>query len=489
MNPDKLLDAIGMLDDRHFEAEKTVRIIPWRRRLIALIAAVLMIALSVGSAMAVSPEFRELVFSIFNIETHETPPAGDVYTIPTEENTVASKPTEENSEPFQSGLQEIDVVSIDGIVHAHYFTSDDIVLTYEGGFYTCSYSDTDTVPEDAVFWEIRTDGVMEIDATRIEFPLNHGNRTLQIIFDYAILNGKLSIRVWPQNMSQDPVGNGWNLEAIGNRTDVALMTVPVLADDAYSHDLLLLNLTTLETTNLLESISHDHVTVYGCRVTDDLHYAILMGIDKETGCYGYWLCDLELNTITTLDIPTEALALEPYFLNDSTIIFQESLGDRKFNVISRHIPTGVENVMVENTTSRSRNNPGYRGIQKSGGSGKHCLLFREDGSVDLIDLRTRVVLNMTGLNTDKLTTSESPDGTRVLIAYEETGENGELGYGFSRLGILNPETGVLHMLTRDVSGNPETFWGWLDNDTVVITARDAAGGYYVYVYEFREQPA
>ena len=53
MTPDKLLDAIGMLDDRHFEAEKIVRITPWRRRLIALIAAVLMIALSVGAAKIV----------------------------------------------------------------------------------------------------------------------------------------------------------------------------------------------------------------------------------------------------------------------------------------------------------------------------------------------------------------------------------------------------------------------------------------------------
>jgi hypothetical protein len=144
--------------------------------------------------------------------------------------------------------------------------------------------------------------------------------------------------------------------------------------------------------------------------------------------------------------------------------------------------------MIENTTSRSKKNPGYRGIQKYGGYGAHCLLFQEDGTVDLIDLRTGLDLNMAGLNMDKITTSESPDGTRIMIAYEETGENGELGYGFSRLGILNPESGVLHMLTRDVSGNSETFWGWLDNDTVVVTARDAAGGYYVYVYEFREPP-
>lgn len=478
MNPDKLLDAFGMVDDRFLAPEKKAHVAPFRRRMIALIAAIFMFALSVGTAMAVSPEFRELIFSIFNIETHEQPPAGNTDTLPTEDST----------NPSQSGLQEIDVVSIDGVVHAHYFTSEGVVLTYEGGFYTCSHTDANTIPDDAAFWEIRTDGIADVGATRIEFPLTYGNRTLQIIFDYAVLNGKLSIKVWPQNMNEDPVGNGWDVEPIGEQTDIALLTVPVHTGTDYTHDFLLLDLATLDTTDLLESIPHDHVTIYGCRITDDLHYAILMGVDKETGNYGYWLCDLKLNTITTLDIPTEPVALEPYFLNESTIIFQESLGEEHFNVVSHHIPTGVQSVIIENTTRRSGDNAGYRGVQKNGGNGSHGLLFCEDGTVDLIDLHTRVTLNMTGLDTDKLTTSESPDGTRIMLAYEESNENGELGYGFSSLGILNPETGVLQMLTRDISGNSETFWGWLDNDTVVITARDAVGGYYVYVYEFRDQP-
>ena len=42
------------------------------------------------------------------------------------------------------------------------------------------------------------------------------------------------------------------------------------------------------------------------------------------------------------------------------------------------------------------------------------------------------------------------------------------------------------MLTRDVSGDPESFQGWIDNDTLIITAHDAAGSYYVYMYVFKE---
>lgn len=470
MRPDNLLDAIGLLDDRFFEPEEKPSVVMWRRRSLVLVAAVLIVLL-IGTAMAVSPQLRERLFSVFNIETREHPPGSNGHTRP------------EDDTP--SGLREIDVVNIDGVVQAHYFTSKGFVRTCEGGFYTCSHVDGNTVPEDAAFWELRTEGIEEIDATRIDFPLTHGDRTFRIIFDYAILNGKLSMKVWPQNLDENPVGNGWHAEPIGDRTDIALVTVPVDIGTDYTHDFFVLDLVTLEMTDLLESIPHDNMVMDACRITDDLQYAILLSFDGEKGGYEYWFCDLERNTITTLDVLTETDVAEPYFLNESTIIFRESLGEGRFNLVSHHIPTGVQSVIIKNTTMRSGDNAGYQGIQKNGGNGTHCLLFREYGSVDLLDLRTGEALNMTGLNTDKLTTSESPDGTRVLIGYEETNEKGELGYGFSGLGLLDPETGVLQMLTRETSGNPESFWGWLDNDTFVITAWDDAGGYYVYVYTFQ----
>lgn len=480
MNSDMLLDAFGMVDDRFLASEKKAHAAPFRRSMIALIAAVLLLALSLGTAMAVSPEFRELIFSIFHIETPEQPPAGKP-NIP---------PTDNHIDPPQSGLRELDVVDIDGVVHAHYFTSEGVVLTHEGGFYTCAHSKAGAAPKDAAFWEIRTDGIVDVGATRVEFPLTHGNRSFQIIFDYAIVNGKLWIEVWPQNMNEDPIGNGWNIVPIGKRTDVALMFMPVPTGRDYTHDLLLLDLATLETTDLLESIPMDNTIMDAAWITDDLHYAILMGSDMgsdgERISDEYWFCDLERNTITALDALTGTNAAEPYFLNDSTIIFREFLGDGRFHVVSYDIPTGAQNVIVENA-ARKLDHFGYRGIQYGGGNGAHGLLFREDGSVDLIDLRTRATLNMTGLDTDKLITSESPDGSRVMIAYSEARANGEPGHGFSKLGILNPETGVLQMLTRDFSGSQEDFLGWLDNNTLVITAYDANGGYYVYVYSFREQ--
>lgn len=89
MNPDKLLDAIGLLDDRHFETERKTRVAPWRRRLVAFIAAILMVIISTGTAVAVSPELRELIFRFFHIEQAQIIPPPPVNNELTTENMFA----------------------------------------------------------------------------------------------------------------------------------------------------------------------------------------------------------------------------------------------------------------------------------------------------------------------------------------------------------------------------------------------------------------
>ncbi len=482
MNPEKLLDAIGMLDDRHFESEPKTQIITYRRKFIVLIAAVLTILLLAGTALAVSPDFRSTIFSILNIEIPERPPINITDTLPTEDG---------------SALHKINTVHIDEVVSAHYFTGG---IVRGGALYTSSHRNGNAVPTDGQFWEIRRDGIVAINTTRIDFPLAYGDRTFQIIFDYAILNHELCIQVWPQDLDKNPIGNGWNLIAIGDRTDVALLSIPVSTDSDYTHDYLLLDLKTLETRNLLEDIPHDNIVIDACWFTDDLRYAIAVGYDKENDeAHKFhtdsWFCDLDANTMETFHSLTGAnidyyhTRIAPYFLDNSTIIYQDMLSEENFNVISYDIPTGVQTTIVQNTTKKHKNQVGYKAIQAHGAPGAHGLLFKDDGTVDLIDLRTQAVLNMQGLNTDKLHTYESPDGSRILIAYTKANENSEYGYGYSNLGILNPETGVLLMLSRDNGGNQESFVGWLDNDTIVIRSYDDAWNSYVYVYEFHEPPA
>ncbi len=467
MNPETLLDAIGLVDDRFFHPEKQVRHHPFRRKLLALVAAVLMIAASVGTAMAVSVEFRELVFSIFHLESPEKPPVN----------------TEGNTAP-QSGLRKFAVTEIDGVVRAHYFTSDGFVQALDGGFYTWSQTERNA-PDDGVFWEIRESGIVPVPTNRMDFPLASGDKQLQITFDYAILNGNLRIHVWPDALDEDPVGNGWDATPIGGRTDVVLLTVPFLDRAYYTQTCYLLNLETREVTDLMSAFSPDTLVLEGLRLTEDMAYALVYGTDRSSGNGASWVCDFEAGTMRRLDEMAGAACADPYFLDNQTLVFRKLLADDHFQLVKYHLPSGAQTVIVENTTPRRGGGAGYRGIQLNGGGGAHGLLFQEDGSVDLIDLHTLESMNMQGLDTRKLTTSESPDGASILIAYEEADADGVLGHGFSSLGLLHPDTGVWNMLTREVSGNPETFWGWLDRDTVAITARDDSGGYYVYVYVFQ----
>ena len=461
MNADILLDAFGLIDDRFIIPDEKPRVISWRRSLTVLAAAVLMAAMCVGTVMAVSEDFRSFVFSIFRIETPEQPPA------------------DEETHPTEAGLHKMDIVNIDGEVNAWYFSSGGYVMACQGGFYTSQWSENGTAPADPAFWEITYDGAREVKNTRVDFPFTHSGKTFRILFDYAILNGNLSIRVWPEGLNENPVGNGWNLETIGNRTDAALLTVPVLSNNDYTHDLFLLDLDTLEVTELITDTIQRGVAADGYRVSEDLRYSIVTGTDLQADKYGIWLYDLQTQSMTSLP---EASAADARFLDHNTVLFRQYLDQNHFNMVFLHIPTGTKTVLLENVSSGE-----YRAIRSHRADGRHCLLFREDGSVGLMDFRTKEILKLTGLSAENLTCDESPDGSHIMLGDKDND-------GYTSLGILDPETGLLKLLEREVSGS-ESFGGWLDNDTLVITAHDTpdsdlhftpGDGYYVYVYRFCE---
>lgn len=458
MNADMLLDAFGQIDDRFVVPEEKQRRISWRRSLTVLVAAVMIAAMCIGTAMAVSEDFRSFIFSIFRIETPDQPP------------------TNEETHPTEPGLHEMDIVNIDGHVNAWYFSSGGFVAVHEAGFYTSAWREGDTAPAEPSFWEITFDGIKEVPNTRVDLPFTHEGKTFRILFDYTILNGSLAIQVWPDGLNENPIGNGWNVEPIDGRTDAALLTVPVLSENDYTHDLFLLNLDTLETEELITNTVQQGVIADGYFVSDDLCFGIVTGIGPG-GEYGHWLYNLEAGIMTKLDADSVC------FLDSKTLLLRRYAKQNTFNLVRLHIPTGIETILLEGVTSDV-----YRPIHNHWADGHHGLMYREDGSIDLMDFRTKELLKLTDLPTENLTCDESPDGSRIMLGYEEND-------GFTSLGILDPETGFLKLLDREVSGGSESFRGWLDNDTLVITAHNIpdanlnftpGDGYYVYVYRFQD---
>ena len=500
MNSDKLLDAIGMVDDDLLGQEKKRKVIPWRRKMTVLIAAVLILALSVGVVAAEEGDLQqwgqniremaetvgEAFLKVFRIETPEKPPESTLGPKPpiSLETTGPNESTgpSETTNPSEPMLEYVTMVDIEGAVYAHYFSGTGYRQVFEGGFYT--FPERERPPKEATFWEITKDGIVDVGKTRVDFVLNHGGKDFRILFDYAVLAGKVCIMVWQEGMDENPYGNGWNAQPVGNRTDIVLLSIPVNKNRDYTHDYLLLDLDTLETVNLLEGIPVEELIIDALWVTEDLRYALMTGYDPNTKKSGDWLCDLEENTISNIaDWGTSGSVGDPYFIDNRTLIVNEYLSGKRVTIARYDIPTQERTVIVEGASWTGET--GYRPIYSRGAGGYHGLLYEEDGSVWLIDLRTGERYSLAGLTMADSYRIESPDGKYILFADQARAKDEKTSFCYPRIGLLDPGTGEMKVLTRDISGNAEYLYGFLDSDTVVISSRmDENDGYYLYVYEF-----
>lgn len=477
MDRDVLLDAIGMVDDAFLTEEAVPAVRPVRRFAVLIAAAVALLAMTV-TALAVSEDFREIIFSIFRIETQEVPPGPDS-TLP--------DMTEDTTGTSQHPLREMGVVNIDGGVNVFYFSGTGYVYQTEGGFYTSERREDDLPPQDPAFWEITADGIVEVECHRVDFPFTHGGETFRIVIDYAVLNGKLCHRVWPQGLNEDPYGNGWNAVLLGNRTDVLLLSIPVNRIQDITHDYFLLDLATLETVPLLMASDWEEIIVDMCWFSEDLRYAIVYAWIPPTLETEILLRDMEQGSMLTMkELIGRDVYLAPYFLDNETLICWEKLDNDlirendRINVVRYHIPTGVRQLLVEDVPYSA-----YDSVQHSGYYSVYGMLEQGEGEYELIDLRTNERLRMSGLASQGMRTSEGPLSERIMISYYQTdGMNGQ----YTSLGLLDPDTGVLKVLERSPGECSEYFWGWLDENSIVLTSHeknnDGTSGYSVYVYRF-----
>ena len=170
-------------------------------------------------------------------------------------------------------------------------------------------------------------------------------------------------------------------------------------------------------------------------------------------------------------------------MNDRTLIAYDYLPEGRITVARYDILTGEQTIIVENVPRTGE--WGYRPIYSRGAGGRHGLLYEEDGSVWLIDLRTNEWYSLAGLTMSDSYRIESPDGKRILFADQQRAKDEKTGFCYPRIGLLDPQTGEMKVLTRDISGNAEYLYGFLDSNTVVISSRmDENDGYYLYMYEF-----
>lgn len=478
MNSELLLDAIGETRDEYIVSAGT-RLgyittntskslsrksrTPKRKALIGLAAAIILLLGSFVTAMAVSEDFREFIFSIFNIESPEKIPEAD-------------------DADFDSPLGQVGDANIDGAVTVYYIKADGILRAYNGIVYSAEYDG-----EGAAFYAVTSDGLEEIEVARAEFIYSFMGTDFNIKFDYTVHNSTLHFRELNSQLDINPYKYSWMLFNADNSTDTVWLILPYLVNvggsERYSSYPLLYNIQTNEITDIFKDVDFGGIAVDRWQFTDDMAYALIWGTSEKDD-NGFWICDIAEKTITHVGDLVGILINDCYIAKDDMIICYVPNGNN-FDVLNYDISTGTQTTIIENVQhyNKTDDGSGLRSIDYHGKQGQYALYFDMDGEVALLDLISGEYLKLTGLkNDDTLITMESPDGERVLIAFSDSEA---FGLAFYKIGVLDTQTGALTMLTREgYEAKTEHGIGWLDDTRIIVNASNTDDEAYMFVYEF-----
>lgn len=479
MNSMILLDAIGTIDDEYiFSAQKrmgyyseasaipyqTKRKRPARKAVVCILAAVIMLLASFTVAMAVSEDFREFVFSIFNINTTEVLPdnSGDV--LPDGE------------------MEQIGRSDIDEAVSIYYFKGNGVVVANNGILYAGEYDNSNRS-----FYDLSTNGLIALNTSHVEFPYSFRGTDLNIKFDYTVYDGVLHFHELPENLNENPYKYGWSMRKAGSDANTALLLLPYETCGDYGVYPIALNIGTMQTTDVLESVNLDGIIPTNWQFADDMSFAILSGY---TAGYemNYWVCDIEKKSLAPVSELTGRTIKDCCLLDDQHIICYAT-NDSGFDVISYNINTGASTMLVEGTEyyGQTGDGSGFRSIEYYDGYGRHALLYDNAGGITLVDLLTGKHTPLEGIENDgTLLTSESPGGEHIMFAFRDTSISDSLS--MYKIGVLDTQTGVLKMMERvNYEIRSETPMGWLANNCISVIAYDESEetGWYMYVYDFR----
>lgn len=479
MNSMVLLDAIETIDDRfiisaqermgYFSETQTIPLTQRhnrtaRKALVCIAAVIALLLASFTVAMAVSEDFREFVFAIFNIETTETLPENNGEVLP------------------NGGIVQIGESDIDEEVNTYYFQGNGVVVPSDGIVYAGEYESSARS-----FYDLSADGLVELPTTRVEFPYSFKGTDFNIKFDYTVYGDVLHLCVLAENLNENPYKYGWNLSRAGADPTKAWLLLPYDTCGDYGIYPLLLDIETHKTTDILDGLDLDGIIPVQWEFDDNMSFAVLSGY-TEGREMNYWICDIDTKTLSPMSELTGRSMADCYLLDGSYVICCASNGSG-FDLIRYDVNSGASMMLLENTNYywMTDNGSGFRSIEYYGGHGRHALVFDDVGGVTLIDLLSGKQTPLEGVKNDgTLLTAESPDGEHIMFAFRDTSISDSLA--MYKIGILDTQTGILKILKRvNYEQRNETPFGWLADNCVVVLAFDehAEAGWYMYVYDFR----
>ena len=488
MNSDKLLDAIGMIDDRHFESKKNNRIVPWRRKVVVLIAAVLMLTLMIGTAMAVSPEFREMVFRFIRIEEVQIMPDSTQNT-ETTQSTDNAESTEESSDHInQTESDDLYVeqnVVIGDVIRGTYIHTPVLTYARNGIFMEC----TDEVQMRQGshydgYYEENGDFYKLNEYSFVQDYVLYDNE-IHAEFDWVVHEGSVSL-TWAEPNAQFRKDN-----RSGDASAALFMFNIYWRGEDGKWDgtwyPVILNLYTGELTDILAGTGANRLEgIEKCAISPD-RTKILLGQDTKEGYYLYYV-DLVTKQLHSIDAlsgqKTTACSLA-----DNTLICW-NLTDGFYTAWTINLTTMERTELFESKFDAAETPEADAGIVFMEGfdhtnrwGDMYCgscfaLEVDEAQNVYVIDLTTGARSQITGCTwTAAQHVIAGPDGSKLLLAGKHNGS------AFEYVGVLDFTNMTFAEFFRDNSLHEHTVY-WFNDHTVVICSDmsfdSMCSHYYLY---------
>ncbi len=487
MNGKLFLDAMEGIQDEYIlsaqarlgyiPAKGKRRGLPVRRAFTVALAAALALLCTVAAAMAVSPEFRQAVISLFQL--------GEVERIP-------GVPEDAN---------EVKQITIGGKVSAQY-------VKLEGAWYTDDGQELllrwDAEPESVWdrqpehFYDLVGGELVEVGADAPETTAHLSWLGWEIDIRFRSFPHNDRLYVYDQAVTgfggpDLPAGTVY-AERLGSRTDMAVLRgecyQPVDTSRAWICDL-----KTGQVWDVLAECGFAEDSALGpVLFAEDLKHALVRAWDGVPGSgLTPYLADLEEKTYTPLselmglDIETTFGRYEATFCGSDTVVLAMAplWRPEPTSVWAYHIPSGMTAPTVQKEAELEE-------IWSGDPYGQFLAQqVDEDGCVTILDLHTGGRVKLEGITVaqgQRCYLKANPSQTKLLWAEWDGGAN------LSRLGVVDLERGVFTAFARenlDIQYNDVTFWM---GDNRVAVMMDLHTGepydsystseYYLCVYEF-----
>lgn len=442
---------IGLIDDDLIaEAAKSCKNTTSRRMRIkwgaAVCAACLTVFVVLGTAYAVSAEFREFIISFFKSEQIETP-----IVIP--ESTTQAKPNENESQKHFLGQQ-----TIDDVAQISYFQFDGDFEIYDNTIAMF------TEDEGLKIYKRENNDFTELPQYLIEDTIHINGLELPLSFVYVIDSGMIKTF----DNIYEPESGGQAVAIWSVEDDFVWVNLSIRRElNTYvCYDLKtgtvrdVINEAGVETdADTQISLSPDNKTI----LVHDYHATYLIDAEKATA--------RELTSLNTSDV------LSASFIDNETLsVWQRPVGDDvRYTVFSYNIATDEKTTVFENMPYYSiDSSTGIRGL------GKGITVLVDSEQYVLVDEKSGVRYAVEELKPDlNIYFLLSPDRKRVSVVTKSD----QYGLGITQIGYINIEKQELKVFDRqDFAENYETSHYWLSDNELAVTANNNAR--YLYVYRF-----